>query len=130
MLVRLEDEFKQIEFIVQDTGIGIEQDKIRQILNQDSATNDELDLSNGSGYSLILCQQLINKIGVEKSFKIESAHDEGSRFSFKIYLQLSEPCIHRLLEHHGSSNLDDKSVSINAAELNRSYDQGVNLVEL
>jgi CheY-like chemotaxis protein len=77
-----EDEDKvTIEFAVTDTGIGITEDKIKNIFeNFQQATSGTARLYGGTGLGLSIVKQLVEPQG--GSINVKSKIDEGSTFSF------------------------------------------------
>jgi PAS domain S-box-containing protein len=70
-----------IEFAVQDTGIGISDDKIDTIFdNFQQAAQDTPRLYGGTGLGLAIVKQLVEPQG--GTIAVESKITEGSRFSF------------------------------------------------
>jgi len=87
--IEKEDE-KKISFLikVQDTGIGIEKDKLDTIfdkfIQEDSSTTREY---GGSGLGLSICKALIDKMG--GVINVESIKGKGSTFSIRLTLPKS-----------------------------------------
>ncbi len=76
---------KEIEFYVEDNGIGIEKNIIPQLFDSNKhvtsyGTNNE----KGSGLGLVLCKDFVEKQGGQIS--VESKKNEGSTFMFTIPL--------------------------------------------
>ena len=74
-----------LEFSVQDTGIGIPEDRISSIFNR--FTQVDLKESNnysGTGLGLAISKELIELMG--GTITVESRPGEGSIFTFRIYL--------------------------------------------
>lgn len=75
-----------VRFSVQDTGMGIEEEKLDAIF--DSFTQEDSTISRkfgGTGLGLAICKQLVNIFGGR--FKVGSVKGEGSSFSFEINLE-------------------------------------------
>ncbi len=79
-----EDEHKvSIQFLVTDTGIGIEQNKTATVFeNFHQATSDSSRLFGGTGLGLAIVKQLVEAQG--GSVEVKSKINEGSTFSFKL----------------------------------------------
>lgn len=76
-----EDAF--IKITVKDTGVGIPQDRLKEILRIDMhLSTNGTDQEEGTGLGLILCKDLIEKQGGE--LFIESEVGKGSSFSFTV----------------------------------------------
>ncbi len=77
------DEQVIIEFIVADTGIGIDRDKISHIFeNFEQATSGTARLYGGTGLGLAIVKHLIEAQG--GGIRVKSEVDKGSIFSFKL----------------------------------------------
>jgi two-component system CheB/CheR fusion protein len=71
----------QIEFAIEDTGIGIEKSKLAYIFESfQQASSDTSRLYGGTGLGLAIVKQLVELQGVKVS--VESKTGKGSRFSF------------------------------------------------
>ena len=82
-----EDEEKvTLEFSVQDTGIGIPEDKMERIFeNFQQASSDTSRLYGGTGLGLAITKQLVEQQG--GSIDVKSNLGEGSTFSFTLSFQ-------------------------------------------
>ena len=81
--IGLKDEEEFIQFGVEDTGVGMDEEQVASLFNVDKktsrpGTNNEL----GTGFGLILCQEFVQKNGGELS--VESSPGKGSIFSFTV----------------------------------------------
>jgi signal transduction histidine kinase len=77
------DESKTVKISVQDTGIGMNPDRIDKLFRLDVQTNRKG--TNGepsSGLGLLLCKEFVEKHG--GSIHIESEEGKGSTFSFTL----------------------------------------------
>ncbi|PZX92071.1 hybrid sensor histidine kinase/response regulator [Flavobacterium aquariorum] len=78
-----DDEKVIIEFAVNDTGIGISEDKIDRIFeNFQQASNGTSRLYGGTGLGLAIVKQLVESQG--GSIRVKSEINEYSRFSFTL----------------------------------------------
>ncbi len=82
----------ELFFFVDDTGIGIAEDKLAGIfqgfVQAEASTTRRF---GGSGLGLSICRFLIGKMGGE--LRVESRLGEGSRFSFSAALELAEDAL-------------------------------------
>lgn len=92
--VRLDhgDDEKQgcIQFSVSDTGAGIPAEKLSYLFDCFAAGDASgwRHLSNGNGFGLPICKQLVDLMGGE--IQVESAVDQGSCFRVRLPLPLSK----------------------------------------
>lgn len=86
-LVELQHKHARIEFSVDDTGIGIEQDKLSHLFEAFVQADDSTRRRyGGTGLGLSICKQLVELMGGKIS--AESKPGGGSRFSFTLNLGL------------------------------------------
>ena len=80
-----------IKFVIIDTGIGIPNDNIEQLIQSMNRIEIDEEERNiyGLGLGMTICRKLIAQLGPQKSFKIKSKLGEGTKISFLIYLDLS-----------------------------------------
>ncbi len=78
---------KFLQFLVMDSGIGIEKDKQQLIFDAFKQTKEGVD-AGGTGLGLAISQRLIKEMGGEK-IVVDSDYGEGSCFTFS--LPLLEP---------------------------------------
>jgi PAS domain S-box-containing protein len=72
-----------IDFAVSDTGIGIPENKLKNIFdNFQQATSETSRIYGGTGLGLAIVKQLVEKQNGE--IKVESKINEGSVFSFRL----------------------------------------------
>ena len=87
--VRLKNEDEEnvtVEFAVTDTGIGIQQDKIKDIFkNFQQASSGTARLYGGTGLGLAIVKQLVES--QDGTIQVTSSVDEGSTFSFCLSFQ-------------------------------------------
>lgn len=91
----------RLRFSVADTGIGIPADKINQLFMSFSQLDTSITREHGgTGLGLVISRRLVNILGGE--MEVQSAPDEGSRFSFAITLRVPDsrnrPVVPRLNE--------------------------------
>lgn len=71
----------KVEFIIQDTGIGIDVDKQKHIFERFTQADSSTSRSfGGTGLGLAICKKLLNLQGVE--LQLSSEPNKGSTFSF------------------------------------------------
>jgi len=92
-LIELKDNKAIIKFSVSDTGIGIEQDKLKMIFERfTQAQSDTTKKFGGTGLGLAICKKIINLHDSE--IKVESELGKGTKFSFDLsYEIVSEPLL-------------------------------------
>lgn len=80
-LERQNDEIVTIKFAIQDTGIGIEKNKIAAVFeNFQQATSETSRLFGGTGLGLAIVKQLVE--AQKGSIQVQSTINKGSTFSF------------------------------------------------
>lgn len=78
---------KEIEFFVEDTGIGISHDKLSYIFNRfTKIENDSKKVFRGTGIGLSLSKKIVELLGGE--IFVETILNKGSRFYFKLPLKI------------------------------------------
>lgn len=89
-------------FSVQDTGIGIESDKIDKIFESFAQAHvSTTRLYGGTGLGLAICQRLLQLMGT--SIKVESTPNVGSCFSFELDFRKGNPIASILQEENNSA---------------------------
>ncbi|MGH8567050.1 MAG: ATP-binding protein [Gammaproteobacteria bacterium] len=78
----------KIRFLVEDTGIGIREDKIDQLFQPFTQVSDAARNTEGTGLGLALSQRLVGLMG--GVIEVQSQLGHGSRFSFEIDLPAAE----------------------------------------
>lgn len=74
---------EETKIIVQDSGIGMTAETIQKILSKQYYTTAGTALEKGSGFGLMLCSDLINRLGGKLS--IESEFGKGSVFTITLH---------------------------------------------
>ncbi len=83
-----EDQF-QLSVTIEDTGIGIPDEKIKHIFGEFNQVDDERNRKfEGTGLGLAISEKLIKLMGGE--IWVESVEGEGSTFGFSVTLPLAE----------------------------------------
>ncbi|MGD1805269.1 ATP-binding protein [Dapis sp. BLCC M126] len=76
-----------IKFQIQDTGVGIPENKIDTIFNPFEQVGDQVKQSQGTGLGLAISSQIVKLMGSQ--IKVESQLGVGSTFYFAVKLPLS-----------------------------------------
>ena len=80
------ENLRELNFIVEDTGIGIPKDKLSTIFESFmQAHSSDNRKYGGTGLGLTISKQFIELMGGE--LKVESVEGSGSTFSFNLLLQ-------------------------------------------
>lgn len=102
----IENKFK-IRFVIQDTGIGIPEDRQNQIFESfTQAESSTTRLYGGTGLGLTLCKNFVEKMGGK--LRVKSTLGKGSRFIFSILLEEGDFMINeepRKLKSMGGTHL-------------------------
>ncbi len=78
-----------VTFVVEDTGIGIEQDIMQNIFNRFEQVDNSLTRSvMGTGLGLTISKELISIMGGE--IKVESVINKGTTFSFTLPFEIEK----------------------------------------
>ncbi len=79
----VDNESTEIEILVKDTGIGIDDDKLKKLFQiGDSFSTDGTEKEKGTGLGLIICKEFIEYNN--GSIYVESKINEGSVFTIKL----------------------------------------------
>jgi PAS domain S-box-containing protein len=77
-----------VEFVVSDSGIGIEHEQLRNIFEEFTQANAEIGLKyGGTGLGLAISRKLLALFGSE--MRVESKPGAGSSFSFQMKLRIA-----------------------------------------
>jgi PAS domain S-box-containing protein len=88
-LINILDGFAEIKFIVEDTGIGIKEDKIELLFQSFSQVDGSLTRKyGGTGLGLAISRELVEMM--DGKIYVESNFGKGSRFIFSIRLRMQE----------------------------------------
>lgn len=80
---------KKLLFSVIDDGVGIQQEKVKELFNPYSQIKKENEISNeGTGLGLAICKKIVEGLGGE--IWVESTIGVGSRFFFTIEYKIPE----------------------------------------
>lgn len=72
-------------FTIKDTGIGLSEEKIREIQNGEATSTQGTDGENGYGFGLTLVTHLIEKMGGQ--LEISSKEGDGCRFDITLHVK-------------------------------------------
>jgi PAS domain S-box-containing protein len=79
-----------VEFTVQDTGIGIENEKIVKIFEPFVQADDSITRQyGGTGLGLAICKNLVSLM--DGTIRLKSKKHEGSTFTFDVWLERRPP---------------------------------------
>jgi len=88
--VEAKDDRGLFEFAVEDTGIGISEEKLQQLFEAFTQADGSITRKyGGSGLGLAICQKLVWLMG-GRGIEVESAPGSGSRFCFALPFALAE----------------------------------------
>lgn len=104
----LENTDMELAFSVQDTGIGIAEDKIEKLFKAfsqvDTATTRQY---GGTGLGLVISEKLVHLMGGQ--FKVKSIPGEGTTFTFSMHTSASAEPI-RTYVHTNLTGLENKNI--------------------
>ncbi len=84
------EEESELEFVVEDSGIGIHSDKLENLFNAfEQSDNGVSRKYGGTGLGLTISKKIIELMG--GFIRVESEPDKGSRFIFNISFEKIEP---------------------------------------
>jgi len=104
---------KYLEIIVADTGIGIEEDKIKYIFDPFFRGNELKSNEESAGIGLAFTKELVNSL--KGKIFVQSQPGKGSQFT--VVLPLHETINHKLQKNEESNRGFENSVSIQNMEL-------------
>jgi signal transduction histidine kinase len=78
----------RLRFVVEDSGIGIPQDRIHSIFQPFEQVGNAVDRSGGTGLGLSITKQIIDLMG--GGIQVETAPGEGSRFIVEVMVGVVE----------------------------------------
>jgi CheY-like chemotaxis protein/two-component sensor histidine kinase len=89
-LLSQSENHQKIEFIVEDNGIGIEKNYIKDIFKKYTQENTQISRQyGGSGLGLNICKKLIELMG--GTIDIVSNKNIGTKISFELSLKMNKP---------------------------------------
>jgi PAS domain S-box-containing protein len=111
-LLREDDEIAIVDFAVNDTGIGIGEDKIAGIFeNFQQATSETSRLFGGTGLGLAIVKQLVEAQGGNVSVK--SRIEEGSSFRFRLtFRKTKEEVESESVSAHVNNEINNVSILV------------------
>jgi signal transduction histidine kinase/CheY-like chemotaxis protein len=84
IILKVKKQDKNIEFSVEDTGVGITEENLEDIFSPFRQLGDHLRKTEGTGLGLTISKNFIKIMGGE--LKVESVYGKGSKFWFEIEL--------------------------------------------
>jgi signal transduction histidine kinase/CheY-like chemotaxis protein len=88
-LFEINKKIVSIDFAIEDTGIGIPEDKLASIFDKFTQANSETTRKyGGTGLGLTIVSQLLSLMG--SSIHVKSKLGEGSEFIFRLKLEITE----------------------------------------
>ncbi|MGR3714312.1 MAG: response regulator [Shimia sp.] len=113
-----------LHITVQDTGIGIAEDRLEHIFGEFTQADDAQSREfEGTGLGLAITRQLINRMGGE--IWVDSTEGEGTSFGFRLALPVHENCeqIPTPLPRHVENIVVASDISINCDLLKKQLEQ-------
>lgn len=103
-----EDGFEKIKLSIQDTGIGIPKDFIKNVFEPFTQYDSSKTRSHeGVGLGLFISQEIALRMG--SHIQIDSQEGKGSKFSFELNLQVSKKqSVH--IKEENLCNFEDKKI--------------------
>jgi len=88
-LIRRNGNIADIEFVVEDTGIGMRESELRKLFNSFTQADSSITRKyGGTGLGLVISQELAKIMG--GGIRVWSIYESGSRFSLKLPLEIFE----------------------------------------
>lgn len=88
-LINQTENFQKIKFEVEDNGIGIEKDYIKDIFKKYTQENNQIAKQyGGTGLGLNICKKLIELMG--GTINVESNKNIGTKISFELTLEINK----------------------------------------
>ncbi|MDR2822103.1 MAG: response regulator [Acholeplasmatales bacterium] len=88
-LLKIENNFADIEFKVEDNGIGITKEQMNKLFNSFEQANSSISKKfGGTGLGLAISKRIVNMMGGE--FRVISTPGSGSQFIFNVLLEVGE----------------------------------------
>jgi CheY-like chemotaxis protein len=113
-LLNEDEERVTIEFVVSDTGIGIEEDLISTIFeNFQQATSSTARVFGGTGLGLAIVKQLVERQG--GAINVKSKVNQGSTFSFTLSFQKTKAGI-EIVSDIIKLDAEDKKIKVLVVE--------------
>ena len=121
-----EQENKQGYFIsIEDTGIGIPEDKLEYIFNKFSQAEENTTRRfGGTGLGLAICENLVQMMGGE--IHVESTLGEGSTFSFSLYLTQLSPQEYQENQAANPTDTPEDTIDISGTHILLVEDNAIN----
>lgn len=87
LLEKLDDDKVKIRFIVEDSGIGIPEEKINKLFNPFVQADDSITRKyGGTGLGLVISQRIVQALGGQ--IRLESVVGKGSKFYFDLIVDV------------------------------------------